>query len=146
MRAFFHIRAMRATVWMVLAVWLFALTAGMANACLLEPQEAHGQATSAALDHGGVRNAHAGHRVDPHETHDYGHHESSKAPCVKVCSEATQSPVQSGAAIDLPFLPVQSHQAWKVMPQLRGRVDDQANLFRVPPDPPPRLKYARLAL
>ena len=135
-------RTLRTTVWVVLGAWLFALAAGMANACLLEPQ--------AALEHRHSRNdqddrhVHAGHAVAT----DHHDESPSKAPCVKVCGEATQSPVQkaSTATFDLTGLPALPYQVWTPAQRVDLNIDLSGDRLLIPPEPPPRLRFARLAL
>ncbi len=73
-----HRRSLRHATRIILAVWLFALGAGVANACLLsEP------------DHG----AHDSSTVSPnHESVAQGHHRAQTDPvdagCLKFCAEA----------------------------------------------------------
>ena len=73
-----HRRSLRHATRIILAVWLFALGAGVANACLLsEP------------DHGG----HDSSTVSPHhESVAQGHHRAQSDPvdagCLRFCDEA----------------------------------------------------------
>lgn len=148
MRPAFCRRTMRTTAWVVLGVWLFALAAGMANACLLEPPGPNEHASHVPPARDDNDHVSAGNGTTLHDQHRHGHQDLSKAPCVKVCGDATQSPIQktSDLAGDLPALPSDSAQCWSVPLAMHDGIGDRADPRRVPPDPPPRLKYSRLAL
>lgn len=141
MRGLIPHRILRATVWVVLGVWLFALGAGMANACLLEPQPAHEHRQQ--THDTGNRHVHAGHAG----ASDHHHEGTSKAPCVKVCGDATQSPVQKSptTTIDLMGVPPSSFEPW-IARWVDLVVDVWSTHALPPPAPPPRLLFTRLAL
>jgi len=90
MKLFHNTRAKRNTAFMVLLVWLFALTSGVANACLLEARQTHSHittdASSGAVAHASViLPGHAGAVADGiNEPH-------FKAPCLKVCDDGSRS-------------------------------------------------------
>ena len=91
MKLFPNTRARRNTAFMVLLVWLFALTSGFANACLLQAPEAlaHIIATAgypALADAPAIPPGHAGDLADHH---DDSH--SFNAPCLKVCDDGSRS-------------------------------------------------------
>ncbi|HEP9100167.1 TPA: hypothetical protein VDV07_000195 [Pseudomonas aeruginosa] len=137
MRTHFNLRRIRAIAWMVLGVWLFALGAGMANACLLESPQQHPHAAGQQHGHG---HAHHGE----HE----GSHDPSKAPCLKLCGETSQTTIQKTPtfAFDLVGLPSPSFgdeelttaQALQALPLWSHQ--------QAPPQPPPWLLFERLAL
>lgn len=143
MRSFSPPRLLRTAGWVVLGVWLFALGAGMANACLLEPHRAH--------EHGQVQDRHGAHHVhaglvvapDAHD-HDEG---PSNPPCAKVCGEAIQSPVQksSSQTFDLAGPPVVLHPAWAAQPAASS-AGPVWHRMRIAPAPQPRVLFVRLAL
>jgi hypothetical protein len=79
----------------MLLVWLFALTSGIVNACLIEPaahQAAHAagpaadaQTQAAASEHAAAMAGHQHHQPPP---------ASDKAPCAKFCADgSTSTPV-----------------------------------------------------
>lgn len=91
MKLFSNTRARRNTAFMVLLVWLFALTSGVANACLLQAPEVHAHiiATagySALSDATAILPVQAGDLADHHDDSP-----SSKAPCLKVCDDGSRS-------------------------------------------------------
>jgi hypothetical protein len=68
----------------LLLAWLFALAAGIVNACVLEPGLREGGAAAGHDRHAAAATPrHDGHAGD----HGNRSHDSSKAPCVKFCDE-----------------------------------------------------------
>lgn len=116
----------------------------MANACLLEPQGVHEHQQS--RDDDGDRHLHAGHSTALAEHHDDD--QPSKAPCVKACGEASQSPAQrdTTASFDLAGLLPLPREAWAPAPAIEQVVERLGGAPHIPPEPPPRLRFARLAL
>ncbi len=122
---------------LMLAVWLFVLASGFANACLLE-----------ASDHGGLlassENSHiTSHAAAPaHDTE-----QSSKAPCLKACDEGSQAlQASTGMGSVDPGSPPLAAIIWTGSEPLatrhRSRFDVQPSLS----DPPERIIYSRWAL
>ncbi len=144
MRTFLSARTTRAIAWMVLGVWLFALAAGMANACLLESPEPHHHASG--YEHGNGH-SHGGHE-GAHEKHEEGSQDLSKAPCLKLCGEVNQSAIQKTPtfAFDLIGLPSPSYAAWEPAPALALRAIPLRSPQQAPSQPPAWLLFARLAL
>jgi hypothetical protein len=70
----------------VLLVWLFALAAGIVNACVLEPELRHGIASAV---HDGHDAAAANKLQDAHAPggHDHRLPHGNEAPCAKFCDE-----------------------------------------------------------
>lgn len=73
-----HRRSLRHTTWVILAVWLFALSAGVANACFLNDR-VHGShlLTQATPHDARVADSHHGAQTD-----------HTDAGCLKFCDEA----------------------------------------------------------
>ena len=101
MKPFFSTRAKRSTAFVALALWLFAVASGIANACLLEAPGHHSHdaagTNATASDEPRERSgehaaAHAGHDADVDE---------SKAPCLKVCDDGTHAMLNRLPGIDL---------------------------------------------
>ena len=99
MKLFSNPRAKRNTACVVLLVWLFALTAGIANACLLEAPGTHhdgGVTAAVAASHPPVlRAGHAGAVDAPSD----GSGASSTA-CLKVCDDGARSAPKAFCGID----------------------------------------------
>jgi hypothetical protein len=91
MKLFSNTRSRRNTAFMVLLAWLFALTSGVANACLLQAPETHAHIIATA-GHPAIADAPA---LSPGHTGDLaGHHDDSpsfNAPCLKVCDDGSRS-------------------------------------------------------
>lgn len=141
-------RSKRHTALLVLLGWLFALVAGVANACLLEARITHvhagpvalsetAQASLVAPGHAGVV---AGHGGD--DSHAAG------APCLKACADGapslprqdlTATPADPGPA------PLMSTLWTAVTPAapMSWRMDDVQPAL---PERPVRVRYSRLAL
>ena len=148
MNQFFNKRALRHTAFMVLLAWLFALASGVANACLLEPTPnpfhvgsagPFGKAGSPVqlgvhAEHGGVGH---GHAVD-----------TSRAPCLKVCNDATQSLTKPQSGIDQtdPGPPANVTVLWAATVPLVLLSHRMAEVRPVTLGPPIRLRYPRLLL
>jgi len=140
-------RTRRATVFTVLLVWLFAIGAGWANACLLEERgthvDSHGGVGSAGVHAATVSAGHVG--VAP--AHDDGPG-LAKAPCQKVCNDGAQTIVKLKPTLDLPVPGITPalELAWTplaIAPAVLGWARERAS---APSGPPLRIRYARLAL
>ena len=126
----------------MLALWVFTLASGLANACLLEdPAHASRQPT---VD---VSHAHGAFAASGHvEAIDHHSDDNSKAPCLKACDEGAQA-LQSNAGVDLadpgppPLVAVVWSPALVALTLLRV-ADPQPPLA----DPPERIRYSRWAL
>jgi len=111
MPVFSHHRAKRRTVWVTLAAWMLALLAGIANACLLQPQGSHSPASVvSAHDRSVVRSMHVAQafHVEPGDQDGRALHagdttDAAQAACVKFCNDES-STVANGktAQTDLP--------------------------------------------
>lgn len=96
--------SLRHATWMILAVWLFALGAGVANACLLNESKNGSQSSFAAMPQDvPVAQTHHGEQSDPDD-----------AGCLKFCDEATLAitKVDQPIADVSPGLVGMLHQAW----------------------------------
>lgn len=122
---------------LMLAMWLFVLASGLANACRLE-----------VPGHGGHQSSSEGTHITDHAAvpgHDS--EQSSKAPCLKACDEGSQA-LQSINGMDSvdPGSPPLARVIWtgsaSLMTRRWGRFDAQPSLS----DPPERITYSRWAL
>ena len=147
MKSFADTRTKRNTAFMVLLVWLFALTSSVANACLLETHEPHST---------GANNAPAALSQIPAEAlaqlgPDAGHHDDAhgaKESCLKVCDDGTHTLPKAGAGVDHndpgpPPLVATLWTASRHVVSAPGRLHDLAVLID---GPPIRVRYSRLAL
>ena len=156
MKFFSNTGTQRKTAFAVLLVWLFALTSEVANACLLSVPATHSMATTAAwvntantastvetapapVELAGHLKAHAGHDDDSN---------ISKAPCLKVCDDGSQSVPKAHAAVDqtdpgpAPLVAILWTASAPAVESPR-RLDDR----QIPTAGPPlRVRYSRLAL
>lgn len=145
MKSFSDVRRKRNTALVMLLLWLFAVSSGIVNACVLE---LHGHEAHLVGDQ---PSAHAAAAMAGHpETHD-GHEvpvDSSKAPCSKVCDDGSQTLIKQQPPIDLTdrgaaltdsvywtaaARVVAQHRPWDKTPTATS-------------EPPVRLRYSRLAL
>lgn len=144
----FNNRAKRSTVFAMLLAWTIALVSGVANACLLEVRD---------TNHEGFAVAHwaasaVGHKGPTgNEPTVAAHHSGSnatKAPCLKVCDDVSQSVLRVNSVFDpadpghVPTVTVVRSAAIPVISAPR-RANDLS-----PPSPglPLRLRFSRLAL
>ena len=148
MKFFSNTSTQRRTAFAVLLVWLFALASGVANACLLSVAETHSVAMAVALpktapapvELAGHLKAHAGHGDDSN---------SSKAPCLKVCDEGSQSLPKVQAAVDqtdpgpAPLVAILWTASAPVVELPHRLLDDRQISIA---GPPLRVRYSRLAL
>ena len=140
-------RCRRRTSFAVLLFWLFASGAGWANACLLEARGTHAD-TGVALDAEGTQLSviSAGH-AGAIATHDEAW-DSTKAPCLKVCDNGSQTMVKLTSAGNLPdpgiapVLAVDWNPIAPVLWPVASNNEDSLIIY----GPPLRTRYSRLAL
>ena len=138
---------MHNTAFLVLLAWLFALASGVANACLLEPTPNPFHVGSA----GPLGKAGSPVQSGVHAKHVVGHGHAvdiSRAPCLKVCNDATQSLTtpQSGVDQTDPGPPGIATVLWTAAVPLVSMSHRMAEMRPVTLGPPIRLRYSRLLL
>jgi hypothetical protein len=117
----FHRRRLRHIVWVSLAAWLFALTAGVVNACMLTPQDSVGHGVSGAPPHQSAAHAEdaGGTGVAGHG--DHGGPVSNPGPqpdagkdgCLKFCDDESSALSKSAATTLDPGVPLLAAiEAW----------------------------------
>ena len=105
LKPIFTTQAKRNTAFVMLLLWLFALTSGVVNACILEGGRAQNH-------HGALGHAHATtvatEGSDEHAGSTDDHHAgelSSKASCLKVCDDSSQALANLSSGIVDPIDP-----------------------------------------
>jgi len=148
MKLFSNTRARRNTAFMVLLAWLFALTSGIANACLLQAPATHAHMIATAgypalADAPGIPTGPAGgvagHNGDLH---------SDNAPCLKVCDEGSRSvPKHDVTAVQPDPGPAPRVVVlWTADAPLVAALGNRDDLLPSTQSLPLRVRYARLAL
>ncbi len=84
-------RAKRSTAWLMLCVWLFYLTSGMANACVLAALGMHLVPMATDIQHEVANSAHSDDVASAHSRHHDGDKHDSKTPCRKACDDGSLS-------------------------------------------------------
>jgi hypothetical protein len=122
---------------LMLAVWLFALASGVANACLLEAPDVSGHQASSESARS---TAHASALAHEDE-------QSSRNPCLKSCDEGSQA-LQSSNGMDSvdPGSPPLTAVLWTRPAALPARHQSGFDTPRSLSDPPERISYSRWAL
>jgi hypothetical protein len=144
MKLFSNTRSKRNTAFVVLWVWLFALASGVANACLLEARGTHGHGPAVSGSGTAMATATSVGHVGADHDDDPG---ASKALCLKVCDDGSQSPVKQQSAFDLADsgLPLLVRVVWTAavpVVSAPSRMDDLPST----PGLAIRVRYSRLAL
>lgn len=144
-------RSRRRTAFAMLALWLFALSAGWANACLLQQRSTHAHGTSgnaAVAAHEVV--VLAGHigADSAHDDEGTGASTGGKA-CLKVCDDGTQVVVKPPSSFDPSDAAMAPPVATIWVSQVAALPPAPWELGAAAPagvGPPLRTRYSRLAL
>ena len=147
MKSFSNTQTKRGNAFLLLLVWLFALTSSLANACLLEKHEPHVTTAEISLVTSGPATAELVAKVRV----DAGHHDEAdgtKASCLKACDDGTRTLPKTYAGVDhndpgpAPLVSTLWTGSSNVLPALR-----QPDGLALPVvGPPLRVRYSRLAL
>ena len=131
MKRFSYVRRKRNTALMMLLLWLFAVSSGIVNACVLEP---HG--TAATVGHAETLVGHDG-TLD-----------ASMAPCLKVCDDSSQALIKLKAFFELadrgPALT--DSMLWAAAIQVVSAHRHMDSPASATSEQPVRVRYPRLAL
>jgi len=158
MKSFSNKRTRRNTAFAALLVWLFALSSGVANACLLEAPTQHSHPHSRSHTHGDSHVAEAGsglhHRhggVTEHSVavaSDEHDPDVPKDACLKVCDDGSKAPVKLQASSDLldPGMPPVVTIVWDPATPVACAPSEMDDLQPPVAGPPFRVRYSRLAL
>ena len=146
----FTAQAKRSTAFVMLLLWLFALTSGVVNACILESGRAnnhhgaagHSHATTVATEGSGE---HAG-STDDHHADEL----SSKASCLKVCDDSSQALAKLSSGVvdpaDPGLAPLLVTVAWTTTALVVAGLDRVADFPPPRPREPISIRLLRLAL
>lgn len=144
-------RSRRRNAFAMLALWLFALSAGWANACLLQQRGTHAHEASGNV----AVTAHevvvlAGHigADSAHDDEGAGARGAGKA-CLKVCDDGTQVVVKAPSSFDLSDIAMAPPVATIWVSQAAALLPAPWELGAAAPPgvgPPLRTRYSRLAL
>lgn len=148
MKLFSNTRARRNTAFMVLLAWLFALTSGVANACLLQAPETHAHivATAGNPAHADAPALSTGHADDLVSHHDDS--SSFSAPCLKVCDDGSRSLPKHDVTVVQPD-PGPAPRVvvlWTAQAPLVAALGNRDDPLPSTQGLPLRVRYARLAL
>jgi hypothetical protein len=140
-------RTKRRTAFTVLLVWLFAITASWANACVLQERNTHlhGSVDPQTLSARAplVSTGHLGADADHPETTG-----AAKSTCLKFCGDGAQTLVKVTPGIDLLDLPIAPPVALAWTTHRAVAAPAMARLELPAPSPrlPLRTRFSRLAL
>ena len=151
MKRFSDIRRNRNTAFVMLLLWLFAISSGIVNACVLEP---HGTdvyvtgvqtSTYAPPAVAGHAEALVGH--NGHDGHD-GQFDNSSTPCLKVCDDSSQALIKLKAFFDLADRgsALTDSMLWAAAIQVTSAHQHLDSSASATSEPPVRVRYSRLAL
>ena len=131
MKRLSDVRRKSNTALVMLLLWLFAVSSGIVNACVLEP---HG--TAATVGH--VETL-AGHN---------GTLDASMAPCLKVCDDSSQALIKLKAFFNLADSgsELTDSMLWAAAIQVTSTHQHLDSSASATSEPPVRVRYSRLAL
>ncbi len=140
-----HIK--RKTAWVMLMLWLLALTSGVANACLLDANHSTSRGATAQSAKDG--HAPAALQVETPLPSSHGDDtNASKVPCLKVCDDASQALQKKYAESDLtdrgPAFLVAT--LWGVAMPVVPTMIPTDDLPPLPVGPSLQIRYSRWAL
>ena len=147
MKLFSNSHARRSIVLMVLFSWLFVLTSGVVNACVLQARETHshviGFAPGLADVPAALLPSHAGLLTGRGDDS-----QNSKAPCLKACDDGSRalSKQNETAAQPDPGLAPLLVLLWSVVAPATATLDPMGEAQPPMPGLPIRVRYSRLAL
>lgn len=148
MKPFSTTRTRRNTALATLLVWLFALSSGIANACLLEAPVKH---THSHVAKTGSESRHTHVGLTGHsEAVESEQHDSDvpKDACLKVCDDSSKAPVKLQASSDLldPGMPPVVAIMWDAATPVACSTNEMDDPQPPIAGPPVRVRYPRLAL
>ena len=146
MRLFSNKRTKRNTLWVVLVLWAFALTSGVANACLLESQVMHPHAVATESQSMPVMlSKHLAETAEHERTNSI---DGAKDSCQKFCSDESKYLKKQYLGVDqlsVGLAPVVI-VLWNLAELDRFAAAQREGIEPLPLTLPLRLRYSRLAL
>ena len=155
MKSFSNRRTRRNTAVAALLVWLFALSSGIANACLLEaPSHTHSHTHSHGHSHAATAGSELQHSHVGLTRHsaaiESAEHDSDvpKSACLKVCDDGSKATVKLQTSSDLPDpgMPPVVAIVWDAATPVACAPCAMNDLRPPMVGPPFRVRYSRLAL
>ena len=145
MKRFSDTRRNGKTALIMLLLWLFAISSGIVNACVLEP---HGtDAYFAGVQPSTLATPTVAGHAEALVGHD-GPFDNSRAPCLKVCDDSSQALIKLKAFFDLadrgPALT--DSMLWAAAIQVVSAHRHMDSSASATSEPPVRVRYSRLAL
>ena len=155
MKSFSNKRTRRNTAVAALLVWLFALSSGIANACLLEaPSRTHSHTHSHGHSHAAtaaseLQHSHVG--LTGHTVAIESAEHASDVPknaCLKVCDDGSKATVKFQTSSDLPDpgMPPVVAIVWDAATPVACAPCEMDDVQPSIVGPPIRVRYSRLAL
>ena len=156
MKSFSNKRTRRNTAVAALLVWLFALSSGIANACLLEaPSHTHSHTHSHGHSHAAtagseLQHSHVGLTGHPAavESDEQDDSDVPKSACLKVCDDGSKATVklQTNSLLADPGMPPVVAIVWNAAIPVACAPFEMNDLRPPVVGPPFRVRYSRLAL
>lgn len=148
LKPLFNTRAKRNTALVMLLVWLFALTSGVVNACLLQASGSynHGLPVAHSSATAAVPEISAGH-VGAFTSHEAGP-STLQASCLKACNDGAQALPKQQSGFDLPdpgLVPFVA-PVWTATAAVVSAPNRVGALQPPAPRQPVRVRFSRLAL
>ena len=139
-------RSKRSVAFLVALLWMFALAAGVANACLLEARSTHLYADSIKV--AGDAPAFGPTHVLALTAGNHDQSEHSKEPCQKFCDDESRLLIKLNHGVDQPDMGPAPLVAvlWTLAEAASLEPLRQDDMHSAVPMVPLRLRYARLAL
>ena len=143
-------QAKRNAAFVMLLVWLFALTSGVVSACILEGGRAHNHHGVSGPFHTITAATDAAHEragsADDHDADEL----PSKAFCLKVCDDSSQALVKLSAGVvdpaDVGSAPLLVTVAWSTTAVVASGLNRGGDLPPPRPREPISIRFLRLAL
>lgn len=136
----------RSAAFVVLLLWVFALVAGVANACVLEAHGTHFHADSSKVVGDELASDHT--HVHPRTAGSHDQQDHSKASCQKFCDDESHLVIKQNHGVDQPDMGPTPLVAvlWTLAEAASVEPLNMEIMLAAATTVPLRLRYARLAL